>query len=217
MEKFKVAVVIPCYNEQKTLIKLIKSINKFADPLVVDDASIDRTAKILKELKINFITNNKNIGYEKSVMRGLKYAKKNGYKFIITCDADGQHKVKDIKKIIQFLNKNKFDCIYGVRHRFQRFSEFIFSKVSQFLYQLEDPLCGLKGYNSKILNLSKKFHNSICTELLFDIKRRNLLIKAIPIKTNTRKDNPRFGGILISNYKIFNSVINIIKNYYFIY
>ena len=87
--------------------------------------------------------------------------------------------------------------------------------VSKVLYGLEDPLSGLKGYNSKALKFSKESKNSICTELLFDIKKRNLNIKQIKIKTNSRGGDSRFGGFLFANFKIINSVFKIIKNYIF--
>ena len=111
------------------------------------------------------------------------------------------------------LKTNNFSCVYGVRKKLQRFSETIFSKISKILYDLDDPLCGMKGYVSKQLKFTSKFENTICTELLFDMKRRNLLIKQLPIETNYRKNVSRFGGFFYSNFKILNSIFPTIKNY----
>lgn len=191
MEKYKVAVVIPAYNEAKTIKRLVKSVIKVADPIVVNDGSQDDTTEILKKLKIKYLLNQTNKGYEKTIIKGLKYAKKKKYKFILTFDADGQHKLSDLRKIIKILNSDKFYCVYGVRKRLQRFSEYIFSYISKVLYGLEDPLSGLKGYNSKFLKFSRELENSICTELLFNIRRKNLSIKQIKIKTNLRKNDSR--------------------------
>lgn len=213
MEKYKVAVVIPAYNEAKTIKRLVKSVIKVADPIVVNDGSQDDTTEILKKLKIKYLLNQTNKGYEKTIIKGLKYAKKKKYKFILTFDADGQHKLSDLRKIIKILNSDKFYCVYGVRKRLQRFSEYIFSYISKVLYGLEDPLSGLKGYNSKFLKFSRELENSICTELLFNIRRKNLSIKQIKIKTNLRKNDSRFGGFFLANFKIMKSLGRIISNY----
>ena len=122
MEKFKIAVVIPAYNEAKTIKSLILPLVKFADPIIVNDGSQDETIKILDNLKVKYLSNQKNKGYEKTIIKGLKYAKKKNYKFIITFDADGQHKISDLKKIIKILNTDKYYCVYGVRKKLQRFS-----------------------------------------------------------------------------------------------
>ena len=78
---------------------------------------------------------------------------------------------------------------------------------------MEDPLSGLKGYNSKFLKFSRELENSICTELLFNIRRKNLSIKQIKIKTNLRKNDSRFGGFFLANFKIMKSLGRIISNY----
>lgn len=115
--------------------------------------------------------------------------------------------------IIKLLKTKKFSCVYGVRNKLQRFSENIFSEISKILYDLEDPLCGMKGYILEHLKITKKFKNTICTELLFDMKRRNLLIKQLPIETNLRLNDSRFGGVFYSNFKILKSIFTTIKNY----
>jgi len=79
LEKYKVAVVIPAYNEAKTIKRLVKSVIKVADPIVVNDGSQDDTTEILKKLKIKYLLNQTNKGYEKTIIKGLKYAKKKKY------------------------------------------------------------------------------------------------------------------------------------------
>tara|TARA_S200000501_G_scaffold377330_2_gene435322 strand:+ start:986 stop:1639 length:654 start_codon:yes stop_codon:yes gene_type:complete len=214
LEKFKVAVVIPAYNEEKTLKNIVTKIKRFAKPIIVDDGSSDKTRLIISKLGIDIISNGKNMGYEYSIVKGIKYAKKKKFRFIVTFDADGQHKIKDLKRIIKILKKNKYCCVSGVRKNLQRFSEYIFSFISRKIYNIKDPLCGLKGYRSNCLKFFEfNYKNSICTELIFSLRRKKKPIKQILISTNLRKNNPRFGGIFTSNIKILLSAIIIYKNF----
>ena len=110
LEKSKVAVVLPAYNEEETIKGLLISIKRFADPIVVNDGSTDGTLKILKEIKVQYLNNLENLGYENSILKGLKYARRKNYKYIVTFDSDNQHKIKDLKKIIMLLKTNNFSC-----------------------------------------------------------------------------------------------------------
>ena len=66
----KLAVLIPSYNEIGNLKKIIKKKYNF---VIVDDCSSDGTNLLLKKKKIKFIRNYKNLGYEKSLIKGMKY------------------------------------------------------------------------------------------------------------------------------------------------
>ena len=100
MEKNQV-IIIPCYNEIKTILSIYNKAKKFGRVIIVDDFSNDGTRTFLKENKIFFIKNKKNYGYEKSLINGFKYAIKK-YKnadYILTIDADNELPVKYISKI----------------------------------------------------------------------------------------------------------------------
>ena len=77
-------ILIPSFNELNNLKKFIKEIHKRYKVLIIDDCSSDNTSTWLKKNKINFIKNKKNIGYEQSLIKGLKILSK----------------VKKVKKII---------------------------------------------------------------------------------------------------------------------
>ena len=110
--KFNFKILIPSFNELKSLKKIIyqfnlmKEIDIRRDILILDDCSTDKTKIFLKKNKINFLRNNQNIGYENNIIKGINYLKKKREKidFLITFDADGEHKTKDMKKILTLLN-----------------------------------------------------------------------------------------------------------------
>ena len=77
MRRHEVAIIVPCYNEKKTILKVYKRIKKYGKILIVDDHSIDGTRKILIKKKIKFLKNKKNIGYEASIINGMKHVLRN--------------------------------------------------------------------------------------------------------------------------------------------
>ena len=213
MERSKIAIIIPAYNEAKTIGKVIKKVKYFGFPIVVNDCSTDGTAKILKKLKVKVLNNKKNLGYEKTLKRGLNFAKKKNFKFLITIDGDDQHNSSDIKKIINKLNKN--DVVYTIRNNLNRFSEKFFAFISLYLCEIEDPLSGLKGYK---INIFKKYNfknwdNLFGSDLLLYAKLKGFKVEGIFTRIKKRKGVSRIGDSSYLNLKILLSIVYLFKNY----
>ena len=105
-------LLIPSFNELNNFKTFLISLKKNYNILVVDDCSTDKTSEFLKKNKILFIKNKKNLGYEASLLNGIKFLKKiKKYKKILTIDADGQHKLKYIHLINKMLDKNSADIV----------------------------------------------------------------------------------------------------------
>ena len=76
-DKYKYVVIIPSYNEIKTLPKIIEKIlKKNIQVIVIDDNSIDNSIKVIKNFDVIFLRNKERLGYEKSLNRGFRLAKK---------------------------------------------------------------------------------------------------------------------------------------------
>ena len=105
----------------------------------------------VNKLCTHFLRNKKNIGYQKSIERGLKFAIKNNYDGVITFDADGQLNTLYLKTFFKHLKKG-YDLVIGVRNYVPRFSEKIFNIYTYRKFNISDILCGLKGYNLKTIN-----------------------------------------------------------------
>ena len=206
MEKDQILILIPCHNEINTLKKICLNIKKLhLKIIVVDDGSNDGTSYWLRKNSINFIKNKKKIGYEKSLIFGINYIiKKSKAKYLITFDADGEHQVKDLIKIINNLKKKDVDMIIGNRNKFNRWAEYILSFLFFIRFGIKDPLSGFKVYSiQKLKYLKNKIkNNSYLIDVILQFKKKKFILKNIPIKVNKRVDNPRVGNSLLINLKI---------------
>ena len=163
------AIIIPAYNEEKTILKVCRRVKNLGILLVIDDCSTDHTKNILKKNKIRFISNKSNIGYERSIKVGFKYVFKNlSYiKYFVTIDADLELPSKYISKLHNEIIKKKIDIIIGSRNKFNRFSENILNSIFKYKFNLTDPISGLKVYRVKVI---KKIFNNISNKMfLVDI------------------------------------------------
>jgi len=208
-------ILIPSFNELNNLKKFIKEIHKRYKVLIIDDCSSDNTSTWLKKNKINFIKNKKNIGYEQSLIKGLKILSKvKKVEKIITMDADGQHKIKHIKKFINVSNNKNPDLIIGSRKKKNRFIESIISKIFQMKYSLEDPLSGFKLYKREKLKEMKfdNFKKFFLVDLVLEFIKKKHKVISINIETNKRFDNPKVGDLMDTNFKMLSILACVILN-----
>lgn len=203
-------VIIPAFNEAKTLPKILKKISSKFFKLVVDDCSTDNTFLASKNYCNKIIKLKKNSGVDMAINRGFSFALKKKFKYIITIDADGQHDPRYLHKIQKYLKK-KYDLVITQRKRFPRFSEKIFSIYTNNYFNSPDLLSGMKGYS---YNLAKKYGcydtiNSIGTELAAYAIVNKFNHVTIKINVKERKDTSRLGGILKGNFRILRALMNL--------
>ncbi len=154
----KCVILIPAYNEEKNLKKVIQTFKKYGKTIVVNDNSKDKTKNIAELNAFKTINNKNNIGYDRSIRKGISYILKNfkNIKKLITVDGDGQHQPIFIKK---FLNlSNKYDIVIGNRNFYNREIEKKISEMSLKKFGLKDPLTGFKCYR---LDRIKKYWNTL--------------------------------------------------------
>jgi len=214
MDKHQVAIVIPAFNEEVTISDVVQSVKEYGVVIVVNDASTDDTGKKACKAGAIVINHKNNKGYDGALNSGFFKANELGCEIIITFDADGQHSSDLIEKYI-FLIKSGSDVVIGIRDKFQRISEYIFSKIAKAKWGIVDPLCGMKAYH---INVYKKLgyfdsFNSIGTELSIFSAKSKMKIKQIPIVINKRSDKPRFGNKVSANLTILQSLFTNFNRY----
>ena len=121
--KLKIAIIIPCFNEESTVLQLSKEIEKtiFSLPIEVkaifiNDCSTDNTKQILEKNNLNHINLSVNLGIGGAVQTGYKYALRNGFDIAIQMDGDGQHPPSELEKIILPIYINDADVSIGSRY-----------------------------------------------------------------------------------------------------
>ena len=114
-------IMIPAYNEEKsigTVLEQLSSpeISAIADILVMNDASTDATAEIAWDGGAHCVTHVFNLGYGGGLQVGYKYADRQGYRYVIQMDGDGQHDVCNVMTLYNALRSgNHPDIVVGSR------------------------------------------------------------------------------------------------------
>lgn len=209
MDQSEVAVIIPAFNEQETIDQVVKGVLPYGVPLVVSDASTDNTAKYAEQAGAQVVSLTKNRGYDGAIDAGFEKAIALGFKYAITFDADGQHDPKLLEKYKQKLAKGA-KLVVGVRPRYQRPAELLFGSVSQYIYGVKDPLCGMKGYHLDLYKELGHFdsYDSIGTELAFYAIKNNCQWDQVQVPMHPRKDGePRFDTDFRANKRIFMAMV----------
>lgn len=107
-KKKNVLVIIPAYNEGKTIGTLLAQLEQpeiaeIADVLVMNDASEDQTREVVEQHGHTVVTHVFNLGYGSGLQLGYKYAETKGYDYVIQMDADGQHDISNVIRIYKEL------------------------------------------------------------------------------------------------------------------
>lgn len=197
----KLSVIIPVYNEEKTilhLLKKVKQINISKEVIVIDDGSIDNTNKILRENyeiydKLITLVKNKGKGYACRV--GIKNAKG---AYVVIQDADLEYDPYNFYEMLSALNKD-IKVVYGsralkggiktsppgLRPYFSKLANYLLTKFSNLLsgQNLTDAHTCYKMFDTNLIkeiNLKENGFN-FCPEVNAKISKKNIKIKEIPI------------------------------------
>lgn len=207
MTNSELVILIPAYNEAKSIGSVLEGLTSY-DVILVDDGSTDLTANIAETMGVSVLRHQHNRGYDEALSSGVKAAIDSGYQYLITFDADGQHFEADLQKVFDLLDGGA-DFVIGHRPYYQRLSEYIFGKVTAHLGGVVDPLSGMKGYRLAIVRKKNQFstYKSIGTEWVFYAICQKYRIASTPIRVKERLDGSRFGSGISGNMKIFKSLI----------
>ncbi|MFH1565498.1 MAG: glycosyltransferase family 2 protein [bacterium] len=108
-------IIIPAYNEEKTIANAVDGVKKFGRVVVVDDGSKDLTKNLAKNAGAEVLSHIINRGQGAAIRTGIEYALINDADIVVHFDADGQHGANDIEKIITPILLNQSDIVLGSR------------------------------------------------------------------------------------------------------
>ena len=216
----KITVGLPAYNEEKNIAKIIVQLKKVADQILVcDDGSTDSTSEIAESLGAIVIKHPKNLGYGSAIRSIFLKSREINAEVLVTIDADGQHKIEDVKKVIKPIVDGQADISIGSRFleegdnapKYRKLGINIITKVtnSSLSEKITDAQSGFRAYNNKVLQSLTPSDSGmgISTEIL--IKSSNLGLKIAEVPTEiqyegeTSSQNPisHGTGVLISTLK----------------
>ena len=216
----KITVGLPAYNEEKNIAKIIVHLKKIADQIIVcDDGSEDSTSMIAKSLGVIVINHPKNLGYGSAIKSIFLKAKEIDADALVTIDADGQHKIEDVEKVVKPIVDGHADISIGSRFlkegdavpNYRKLGIKVITKVtnSSLSDKITDAQSGFRAYNKKVLQSLTPSDSGmgISTEIL--IKSSNLGLKIAEVPTeiqyegDTSSQNPvsHGTGVLMSTLK----------------
>ena len=214
------SIVIPAYNEEKSIkdtineiIKVLKDNNLFKDSeiIVVNDGSSDNTAEIAHKCGAVVLNNPCNMGYGYSLKKGINNAKNDT---IIITDADSTYPFSAIKEMLELKNKG-FDLVVGARTKkvykerlFKRFLRFLLRVFVEFISEkkIKDTNSGLRIFDK---NTVIKYFPRLCNTFSFTTSQtlaylmNSLTVGYIDIKYYKRKSK--------SKVKLFKDTIKSVK------
>ena len=227
-----IIVGIPAFNEEKNIAVLIIQLKKIADKIIVcNDGSTDLTSKIAEGLGVTVINHAKNLGYGAAIRSLFLKSKDLDGDILVTFDADGQHRIEDINKVIKPIVNEESDLVIGSRFldksekevpQYRKVGIKIITKVTNATIkkQLTDSQSGFRAYSKKVLNElnPSELGMGISTEILIKASAKNFRISEVPIKItyngDTSTHNPISHGssVLLSTIK-FTSIEHPLKFY----
>lgn len=205
----KLIVMIPCFNEEKTLPDVLKSIPKKIpgvtkiETLVVDDGSTDKTVRMAKKYKVkHFVIHRHNQGLAKSFADGLDGALAAGADIIVNTDGDNQYPQEDIPRLIQPIMEGTADMVVADRQtdniKHFSFGKKILQKVGSAVVRafsgtnVPDVVSGFRAYSREAaLRLNIFTDYSYTIETIIQAGKKNLFIQSVKIKTKPKTRNSR--------------------------
>ena|SRR3989344_2488577 len=185
-------VIIPAYNEGKTIFEVISKTKSFAkDIMVVDDGSWDNTSAEAARAGAVVLRHKVNLGKGAALKTGCDFAVRQGAQKIVTMDADGQHDPKEIPSFVSALDQHQI--AFGSRKAPKsmpgvfKFGNKVITKTLQTLYgvRVEDSQCGYRSFRAEAYPQIRWEATDyyVETEMAIRTGKKKLTHTTVPIET----------------------------------
>ena len=218
----RIFVVVPAYNEEKTIETVLKDLLDMGfEFVVVDDGSMDKTnsivTKLIKEKKHGYICKHLlNRGLGAAIKTGIEASLEEEADIIVTFDADGQHDPNDICTVINpILNKEADFCVgkrdFKEMPASKQFGNRVMNFITLIFYgiKVNDSQSGLRAFNRKAAQniVINARDYGVSSEIIGEVKRHELKLKEVPMKTIYTDYSMKKGTNLIEGLKILSKLI----------
>ena len=209
---------IPAYNEEQTIVDVIKRASKYVDKVIVcDDGSEDNTSRKAEDAGAIIIKHDKNLGKGASFKSLFKVAKELNAEIIVTIDGDGQFLPEEIPKLMKPIIENRADVVIGYRFTdinqvpyYRKVGNKVLDKLTNIASELpfRDSQSGFRAYSKRAIELVR-FHSdgfSVDSEILIDAAKKGLRISEEHVtvlyktkgKTSTKNPIVHSAGVVAS-------------------
>lgn len=190
----RILVAMPAYNEERSIGAVVSAVRAKSgyDVLVVNDGSADRTSEVAKEAGAIVLDLPCNLGIGSAVQTAFLFARDRGYDVVVRIDADGQHEVDDIPRLLgpilsgeadatigsRFLGEGSYrgsiPRSFGIRHF--RFLVNLFTG-----YRVTDPTSGFFAIDRRLIDFYSRHYPSDYPEVDAFILMHRLKARAVEV------------------------------------
>lgn len=219
MEKNETLVVIPAFNEEKNIPKLLEELKEYDfDVLVINDCSTDNTEGVLKN--VNHLNLSLNVGLAGVTQMGFKYAYDNDYDSVVVIDGDGQHNPKYISYLVDELD-NGYDYVIGSRFVTEKKPitvRMIGSRILTFVIHIKtnkkinDPTSGMRALGKEVIKDFSENMNFIAEpDAVAYLLKRKYKVKEVQVMMRDREEGVSyFHNPLKSIRFMYDTIISIL-------
>ena len=168
----KVLIIIPAYNEEKNLKRVIGHLQQVCpqfDYVIVNDGSTDGTERLCRQNQYRHISLPVNLGLSAAVRAGMRYASQKGYDMALQFDADGQHLPEYIQPMVDCMTQTNCDVVIASRYfgcrmpfRMRTVGAKMITAAIRLTTgrHLSDPTSGMRLYSRRVIEQFIKDENN---------------------------------------------------------
>ena len=216
----KVFIVIPAFNEQEMIGKVLEELASYPYQLVVvDDGSTMLLDETIKKFPVYLLRHKVNLGQGAALQTGIEFALAKQAAYIVTFDADGQHVASDIPGLLEPIISGKADVVLGSRFigikneiptqrkkllQFARYINFFFTGML-----LSDAHNGLRAFSREAAAKIHLRQNGMAhaTEIITVIKKKKLRYEEVPVTVRYTEYSKQKGQTAWSSFRIFFDIL----------
>jgi len=208
-------ILIPTYNAEKTILAVVRECLEHGLPVaVVDDGSTDDSAGLLAGLPVTLLRHRQNLGKGAALKTGFAWALESGFDAVVTVDADGQHDVSAIPKLVASAQNGQWGILIASRHtQFEQMAGLrkIWNRIGVWCiwkrtgFEITDSQSGFRYYSREVLKDVSLESNGYALEMEILLKtwKRGFTIGSLPITARVAD------GRATSHYRPFKDTVSI--------